>query len=349
MLCQLRDSPIKVLAEAQGKTRRNTSTLDTVTLWPSRSRGSTTPRNPAKQAPDPATSKLGFTNEGEENREYAVGAGQPSTTTQATSNTSTSSSLDKVVVPSLVKNHTCRSLGWCPPVQGREPAVPWEGRLLVSQDTCEVKKLPRGYLTQEPFLGTVPASLRVGRPCGGRGPLVWSGAATPLPLQPLTLFGGPARDTASGTASCAEAHSRAKIKAPGADSWPPKPPQSCCTFRNDTLKATLQQNVVAGGKKKRQSKVLPCVFAGSDVSATPQRLWPGAQWTAAAQGPWGQHQMYGVREEGQLSNFKMSVARCSMRSTPQIPVPATRRKGNQGGNPRKNNQEEEASREGQSG
>ena len=37
-----------------------------------------------------------------------------------------------------------------------------------------------------------------------------------------------------------------------------------------------------GGKKlKGQSKVLPCIFAGSSVSAAPQRLWPGAQWTIA--------------------------------------------------------------------
>ena len=34
-----------------------------------------------------------------------------------------------------------------------------------------------------------------------------------------------------------------------------------------------------------QSKVLPCVFTGSDVSATPQRLWPGARWTITVQGP----------------------------------------------------------------
>ena len=41
-----------------------------------------------------------------------------------------------------------------------------------------------------------------------------------------------------------------------------------------------------GGRKlKGQSKVLPCVFTGSDVSATPQRLWPGAQWTIAVPGP----------------------------------------------------------------
>ena len=38
-------------------------------------------------------------------------------------------------------------------------------------------------------------------------------------------------------------------------------------------------------KKKPRSKVLPCVFTGSDVSASPQRLWPGAHWTIAVQGP----------------------------------------------------------------
>ena len=39
------------------------------------------------------------------------------------------------------------------------------------------------------------------------------------------------------------------------------------------------------GKLKEQPIVLPCVFAGSRLSTTPQRLWPGAQWTVAVQGP----------------------------------------------------------------
>ena len=34
---------------------------------------------------------------------------------------------------------------------------------------------------------------------------------------------------------------------PGADPWPPEPPQTCCTLGNDTLKATLR-HVVAGSK-----------------------------------------------------------------------------------------------------
>ena len=37
-----------------------------------------------------------------------------------------------------------------------------------------------------------------------------------------------------------------------------------------------------GGKLNGQSNVLPCVFAGSVVSDTSQRLWPGAHWTVAA-------------------------------------------------------------------
>ena len=50
------------------------------------------------------------------------------------------------------------------------------------------------------------------------------------------------------------------------------------------IKATLQR--IRGGRElNEQSEVLPCVFTGSDVSATPQRLWPGAQWTIAEQGP----------------------------------------------------------------
>ena len=40
--------------------------------------------------------------------------------------------------------------------------------------------------------------------------------------------------------------------------------------------------MVAG---KGRSKVLPCVFARSGVSATPRQLWPGAQWTVSVPGP----------------------------------------------------------------
>ena len=52
-----------------------------------------------------------------------------------------------------------------------------------------------------------------------------------------------------------------------------------------------------GGRRlKGQPKVLPCVFTGSDVSATPQRLWPGAEWTVTAQGAKGKCLMYGVQQ-----------------------------------------------------
>ena len=43
------------------------------------------------------------------------------------------------------------------------------------------------------------------------------------------------------------------------------------------VKATLLQHLVTGSLKER-SEVLLSVFAGSGVSATPHRLWPGAQW-----------------------------------------------------------------------
>ena len=52
-----------------------------------------------------------------------------------------------------------------------------------------------------------------------------------------------------------------------------------------------------GSKVKGQSKVLPCVFTGSDVSTSPQRLWPGAQWTITVQGPKkGKCLVYGVQQ-----------------------------------------------------
>ena len=52
--------------------------------------------------------------------------------------------------------------------------------------------------------------------------------------------------------------------------------------------------ISGGGRLKGQSKVLPCVIAGSGVSATLQRLWPGAQWTVAVPGPRGHRLMYGA-------------------------------------------------------
>ena len=53
-----------------------------------------------------------------------------------------------------------------------------------------------------------------------------------------------------------------------------------------------------GGRKLNgQSIVLPCVFTSSVVSDTPQRLWPGAQWTVAVQGTKGQHLVYGVEAQ----------------------------------------------------
>ena len=45
-----------------------------------------------------------------------------------------------------------------------------------------------------------------------------------------------------------------------------------------------------------QSKVLPCVLARSDVSITPPRLWPGAQWTVAVQGAKGKCLVYVVHQ-----------------------------------------------------
>ena len=55
-------------------------------------------------------------------------------------------------------------------------------------------------------------------------------------------------------------------------------------------------NTRGGRNLNGQPKVLPCVFAGSGVSATPQRLWPGAQWTIAVQGPKGERLLYCVRK-----------------------------------------------------
>ena len=68
-----------------------------------------------------------------------------------------------------------------------------------------------------PVLGLVPSSLRVGaRRSSGRSPMGVSGTATRPPRR---------------------AHTQRGVKAPpGADPWPPEPPQSCCTLGHDTLK-----------------------------------------------------------------------------------------------------------------
>ena len=51
---------------------------------------------------------------------------------------------------------------------------------------------------------------------------------------------------------------------------------------------------------KLRSMFLPCVFAGSGVSATPRRLWPAAPWTGTVQGQKkGKHLMCGVKKEQQ--------------------------------------------------
>ena len=48
------------------------------------------------------------------------------------------------------------------------------------------------------------------------------------------------------------------------------------------LNNTLHRRLTRKNRKTVLS--LPCVFAGSSVSAPPQRLWPGAPWTVTAHG-----------------------------------------------------------------
>ena len=137
-------------------------------------------------------------------------------------------------------------------------------------------------------------------------------------------------------------------------------------FSQRHFEATLQQYLVV--KVKRQSKILTCVFTGSDVSATPQRLWPGAQWTIAVQGPKkGKRLVYGYNRRrphheedrraisprpperpGAIANFKKSVAGYTMKSVLPIPLAATSRECNQGCRNPRENREDEASQHGQS-
>ena len=106
------------------------------------------------------------------------------------------------------------------PAHPRQPTPRLLGQLLCDYHQCT----RRGYLSQQPFLGTAPRQFVGWSPCGWC-PLISSGTATRPPRR---------------------ARSQRGLKAPpGADPWPPEPLQPCCTLGNDTLKATLQ-HVVAG-------------------------------------------------------------------------------------------------------
>ena len=104
--------------------------------------------------------------------------------------------------------------------------------------------------------------------------------------------------TTANTAGCALPGSRRPVL--------PVAPRPTLHFRNGVsehvllqtaLTPSLSQRVPATQIKnppcnntwwteiKRTAQSPPCVFAGSVVSDTPQRLWLGAQWTIAVQGP----------------------------------------------------------------
>ena len=112
-----------------------------------------------------------------------------------------------------------------------------------------------------PFLGTVA------RQTEGWPPLLRLRGARLFRVVPCTRLthGEPAFPQRGGV----KAHT---WRGPVAD-WGHR--SSCCTLaRNDTVKSHPETR--GSGKLKRQFKVLPCVFAGSDVSVTPQRIVAGS-------------------------------------------------------------------------
>ena len=163
-----------------------------------------------------------------------------------TSDTSASSSLVKSLSRFLLKNSACQSLGWCPPVLGMEPAVPWDGRprelpALVrprhsrnAAGTCTSNDV-----ADQPSYNARPAGVPVERAVS------WDGARQSEGWSPCDWY----PPVPSGTTTRPPRRARSQrggVKAPtGADPWPPEPPQPCCTLGNDTFKATLQ-HVVAG-------------------------------------------------------------------------------------------------------
>ena len=186
-------------------------------------------------------------------------------------------------------------MGWCPPVLGMEPAVPWDGRPREVPGLCEDHGpgIPATPLVGAPVTTPPYHAHQAGIPVVRA--VSWDGARQFVGWSPC----GWCPLVASGTATRPprRAHSQHGVKAPpGADPWPPQPPQSCCTFGNDTLKNHPATR--GGGKLNGQSNVLPRVFAKSDVSDTPQRLWLGARWTVAAQGAKGKCLTYVVQQGG---------------------------------------------------
>ena len=82
--------------------------------------------------------------------------------------------------------------------------------------------------------------------------------------------------------------------------------------------------VKRGGRKLNgQSRVLPCVFTGSVVSDTPQRLWPGAQWTVAVQGTKGEAS--GITYDGRQPRHERRQGERTKR--PPLPSPLDPRRG----------------------
>ena len=199
-----------------------------------------------------------------------------------------------------VSKGDAQSSGWCPPCV----------RTMARHSRNTAGTCTSNDLAHQPSYNARPAGVPVVRAVS------WDGARQSEGWSPCDWY--PPVPSGTTTRPPPRARSQRGVKAPpGADPWPPEPPQSCCTLGKDTSKATLQH--VVAGKLNGQSNVRPCVFAGSVVSDTLQRLWPGAHWTVAAQGPKGRCLMYVVEQAadptvGALEYFNASMAMYSTKT-----------------------------------
>ena len=180
-------------------------------------------------------------------------------TPHTSSDTPASSSLDKSLGRFLLKKSACQSLASSPRdgarrSLGRSPAggLPALVRPRHSRNaagTCTSNSgpsIPTMLLVRTPvttwLISHRTTRVRRGVPVV-RG-VSWDGARQFWGWSPCG--GCPRVPSGTATRPPRRARSQRGLKAPpGADPWPPEPPQPCCTLCNDTLKATLQ-HVVAG-------------------------------------------------------------------------------------------------------
>ena len=149
---------------------------------------------------------------------------------QTTSDTYPPKSRMDSLKPTVLKNIACQSLGWCPPVLGMEPAVPWDGRPRglgssgpgsagVAGPAQHSRNAAGTYtsndVADQPSYNARPAGVPVVRTVS------WDGARQFWGWSPCG--GCPPVPSGTATRPPRRARSQRGLKAPpGADPWPPE-------------------------------------------------------------------------------------------------------------------------------